>query len=123
MEASSHGLDQRRMEAVGLAAAGFTNLTQDHLDYHGDMETYFAAKLRLFTELLPEDGVAVVNLDDDYGPRVAEACAERDVEVMGVAQYAEGAAIKITGRRLDETGQDVLLSLAGSGRCRPGWAS
>jgi UDP-N-acetylmuramoyl-L-alanyl-D-glutamate--2,6-diaminopimelate ligase len=113
MEASSHGLDQRRMEAVGLAAAGFTNLTQDHLDYHGDMETYFAAKLRLFTELLPEDGVAVVNLDDDYGPRVAEACAERDVEVMGVAQYAEGAAIKITGRRLDETGQDVLFRWQG----------
>ena len=47
MEASSHGLDQRRMEAVRLAAAGFTNLTQDHLDYHGDMETYFQAKLRL----------------------------------------------------------------------------
>ncbi len=113
MEASSHGLDQRRMEAVHLAAAGFTNLTQDHLDYHGDMETYFAAKLRLFTELLPEDGVAVVNLDDDYGPRVAEACTARQIEVMGIAQYAEGAAIKITGRRLDETGQDVLFRWQG----------
>ncbi|MCT4683297.1 MAG: UDP-N-acetylmuramoyl-L-alanyl-D-glutamate--2,6-diaminopimelate ligase [Roseicyclus sp.] len=113
MEASSHGLDQRRMEAVHLAAAGFTNLTQDHLDYHGDMESYFAAKLRLFTELLSEDGVAVVNLDDDYGPRVAEACAARQIEVMGIAQYAEGAAIKITGRRLDETGQDVLFRWQG----------
>ncbi|MHA7889037.1 UDP-N-acetylmuramoyl-L-alanyl-D-glutamate--2,6-diaminopimelate ligase [Roseicyclus sp.] len=113
MEASSHGLDQRRMEAVHLAAAGFTNLTQDHLDYHGDMETYFAAKLRLFTGLLSEDGVAVVNLDDDYGPRVAEACAARQIEVMGIAQYAEGAAIKITGRRLDETGQDVLFRWQG----------
>ena len=79
MEASSHGLDQRRMEAVRLAAAGFTNLTQDHLDYHGDMETYFHAKLRLFTELLAEDGVAVVNLDDSYGPRVAAACARREI--------------------------------------------
>jgi UDP-N-acetylmuramoyl-L-alanyl-D-glutamate--2,6-diaminopimelate ligase len=113
MEASSHGLDQRRMEAVHLAAAGFTNLTQDHLDYHGDMETYFAAKLRLFTGLLSEDGVAVVNLDDDYGPRVAEACAARQIEVLGVAQYAEGAALKITGRRLDETGQDVLFRWQG----------
>jgi UDP-N-acetylmuramoyl-L-alanyl-D-glutamate--2,6-diaminopimelate ligase len=78
MEASSHGLDQRRMEAVRLAAAGFTNLTQDHLDYHGDMESYFQAKLRLFTELLPEDGTAVVNLDDSYGPRVRDACRARD---------------------------------------------
>ena len=113
MEASSHGLDQRRMEAVRLAAAGFTNLTQDHLDYHGDMETYFQAKLRLFTELLPEEGVAVVNLDDSYGPRVRDACARRDIEVIGVAQYAEGAGLKITGRRLDETGQDVLFRWQG----------
>ena len=113
MEASSHGLDQRRMEAVGLAAAGFTNLTQDHLDYHGDMETYFRAKLRLFTELLPEEGVAVVNLDDAYGIRVAEACERREIEVIGVGQYAEDASLKITGRRLDETGQDVLFRWQG----------
>jgi UDP-N-acetylmuramoyl-L-alanyl-D-glutamate--2,6-diaminopimelate ligase len=108
MEASSHGLDQRRMEAVQLAAAAFTNLTQDHLDYHGTMEAYFEAKLRLFTELLGQEGVAVVNLDDSYGPRVAEACAARDIEVIGLAQYAD-APLKITGRRLDETGQDVLF--------------
>lgn len=113
MEASSHGLDQRRMEAVRLAAAGFTNLTQDHLDYHGDMETYFHAKLRLFSELLPEDGIAVVNFDDSYGPRVAAACAAREIEVIGVGQYAEDAALKITGRRLDETGQDVLFRWQG----------
>jgi UDP-N-acetylmuramoyl-L-alanyl-D-glutamate--2,6-diaminopimelate ligase len=113
MEASSHGLDQRRMEAVALCAAGFTNLTQDHLDYHGDMETYFHAKLRLFTELLPQDAMAVVNLDDAHGQRVAAACAARDVEVLGVANYAEDAAIKITGRRLDETGQDVLFRWQG----------
>jgi UDP-N-acetylmuramoyl-L-alanyl-D-glutamate--2,6-diaminopimelate ligase len=113
MEASSHGLDQRRMEAVRLAAAGFTNLTQDHLDYHGDMESYFQAKLRLFTELLPEDGVAVVNLDDSYGPRVRDACAAREIEVIGVAQYADDAGLKITGRRLDETGQDVLFRWQG----------
>ena len=113
MEASSHGLDQRRMEAVHLAAAAFTNLSQDHLDYHGDMDTYFAAKLRLFTELLPEDGVAVVNLDDDHGRRVAEACADRDIEVIGVGHYSEDAALKITGRRLDETGQDLLFRWQG----------
>lgn len=113
MEASSHGLDQRRMEAVHLAAAGFTNLTQDHLDYHGDMESYFHAKLRLFTEVLGQDGVAVVNLDDSYGPRVAAACAQREIEVMGIGQYSEDAALKITGRRLDETGQDLRFRWQG----------
>lgn len=112
MEASSHGLVQKRMDGVQLAAAAYTNLTQDHLDYHGTMEAYFEAKLRLFTELLGEDGVAVVNLDDDHGVRVAEACAARGIEVMGVAQYSE-AALKITGRRIDETGQDVLFRWQG----------
>lgn len=113
MEASSHGLDQRRMEAVGLAACGFTNLTQDHLDYHGDMESYFQAKLRMFTELLDEDGVAVVNLDDAYGRRVRDACDAREIEVISLGQYAEDASLKITGRRLDETGQDVLFRWQG----------
>lgn len=115
MEASSHGLDQKRMDGVRLAAAAFTNLTQDHLDYHGTMEAYFEAKLRLFTGLLPEGGVAVVNLDDTYGPRVAEACAAHGIEVLGVAQYAD-AALKITGRRIDETGQDLLFRWQGEAR-------
>lgn len=115
MEASSHGLDQKRMDGVRLAAAAFTNLTQDHLDYHGTMEAYFDAKLRLFTGLLPEGGVAVVNMDDTYGPRVAEACAARGIEVLGVAQFAD-AALKITGRRIDETGQDVLFRWQGEAR-------
>ncbi|WP_341861930.1 UDP-N-acetylmuramoyl-L-alanyl-D-glutamate--2,6-diaminopimelate ligase [Gymnodinialimonas sp. 57CJ19] len=115
MEASSHGLDQKRMDGVRLAAAAFTNLTQDHLDYHGTMEAYFEAKLRLFTELLPEGGVAVANLDDTYGPRVAEACTDHGIEVLGVAQYAD-AALKITGRRIDETGQDVLFRWQGEAR-------
>jgi UDP-N-acetylmuramoyl-L-alanyl-D-glutamate--2,6-diaminopimelate ligase len=110
MEASSHGLDQRRLEAVPLEAAGFTNLTQDHLDYHGTMEAYFEAKLRLFTELLPDEGIAVVNIDDPYGARVAEAVAARQtVEVIRVAQYSPEAELKIAGRRLDETGQELLV--------------
>ncbi len=115
MEASSHGLDQKRMDGVRLAAAAFTNLTQDHLDYHGDMETYFAAKLRLFTGLLSDEAVAVVNMDDAYGRRVAEACAGRGIEVLGVAHYAD-VALKITGRRIDETGQDVLFKWQGGAR-------
>jgi UDP-N-acetylmuramoyl-L-alanyl-D-glutamate--2,6-diaminopimelate ligase len=113
MEASSHGLDQRRMEAVRLAAAAWTNLTQDHLDYHHTMEAYFAAKLRLFTELLADDGTAVVNMDDPYGDAVAAACVAREIEVITLAQYADDARLKITGRRLDEGGQDVLFRWQG----------
>jgi len=67
MEASSHGLDQRRLDGVMLTAAGFTNFSQDHLDYHGTFEAYFDAKMGLFTRLLPEDGIAVINLDDPKG--------------------------------------------------------
>jgi UDP-N-acetylmuramoyl-L-alanyl-D-glutamate--2,6-diaminopimelate ligase len=113
MEASSHGLDQRRMEAVSPCAAAFTNLTQDHLDYHGTMEAYFAAKLRLFTELLVDDGVAVVNVDDPYGREVANTVEMRGNEVIGVAQYAENAELRIAGRRLDERGQDLLVQAWG----------
>ncbi|NND17817.1 MAG: UDP-N-acetylmuramoyl-L-alanyl-D-glutamate--2,6-diaminopimelate ligase, partial [Silicimonas sp.] len=69
MEASSHGLAQCRLDGVRLAAAGFTNLSQDHLDYHADFEDYFAAKAGLFDRVLPEDGTAVVNIDDPWGPR------------------------------------------------------
>ena len=62
LEASSHGLDQRRMDGVRLKAAAFTNLSRDHFDYHGTIECYFAAKARLFADL-PDDGVAVLNAD------------------------------------------------------------
>ncbi|MDT9081570.1 Mur ligase family protein, partial [Escherichia coli] len=65
MEASSHGVDQRRLDGVALTAAGFLNLTQDHLDYHGTMGVYRAAKLRLFDTLLPRGGTAVLNADSD----------------------------------------------------------
>ncbi|WP_071675070.1 UDP-N-acetylmuramoyl-L-alanyl-D-glutamate--2,6-diaminopimelate ligase [Nioella nitratireducens] len=113
MEASSHGLDQRRMEAVHLAAAAFTNFTQDHLDYHGTMQAYFDAKARLFTELLPEEAAAVINLDDPKGTELVLVCERREIEVITVGQYAEDARLKITGRRMDEAGQDVLFRWQG----------
>ena len=65
MEASSHGLDQYRLDGVRIAAAGFSNLTRDHIDYHGSMEAYRIAKLRLFQELLPEGAPAIANADMD----------------------------------------------------------
>ena len=67
MEASSHGLDQYRLDGVRVTAAAFTNLSHDHLDYHADMASYFAAKLRLFADLLPQGGTAVVNADAAAG--------------------------------------------------------
>jgi UDP-N-acetylmuramoyl-L-alanyl-D-glutamate--2,6-diaminopimelate ligase len=72
LEVSSHALAQERVSGLHFRAAGFTNLTRDHLDYHGDMERYFAAKRRLFTEHLAPDGVAVVNVRDAAGARLAD---------------------------------------------------
>ncbi|PRY79033.1 UDP-N-acetylmuramoyl-L-alanyl-D-glutamate--2,6-diaminopimelate ligase [Yoonia maritima] len=112
MEASSHGLDQRRLDGVVLAAAGFTNFTQDHLDYHETFEAYFEAKMGLFTRVLSDDGVAVVNLDDPKGPEVAEICTERGQEVIGVGRHPS-ARLRLTGQRFDATGQDLLFEWQG----------
>ncbi len=114
MEASSHGLGQRRMEGVQLAAAGFTNFTQDHLDYHGTMEAYFEAKVRLFSELLSEDGTAVINIDDPHGADLVEACDAREIEVITVGHSNGAARLKITGLRMTETGQEVLFRWQGN---------
>ena len=76
-EASSHGLDQHRLDGVRLKAAAFTNLGRDHLDYHPSMEAYLAAKLRLFTELLPPDGTAVVNADAEHARASDRGSARR----------------------------------------------
>jgi len=89
MEASSHGLDQRRLDGVVLSAAGFTNFSQDHLDYHETFEAYFDAKMGLFTRVLSEDGVAVVNLDDPHGAQVASICMARGQEVIGVGRHPD----------------------------------
>ncbi len=67
LEASSHGLQQRRVDGVAFAAGAFTNISRDHLDYHASFEDYFAQKLRLFTELLPQGAAAVVDVDSEAG--------------------------------------------------------
>ncbi|MGV8952546.1 MAG: Mur ligase family protein, partial [Cypionkella sp.] len=77
MEASSHGLDQRRLDGVRLRAAGFTNFTQDHLDYHHTFQAYFDAKAGLFDRVLPEDGVAVINMNDPRGLDIANIAIAR----------------------------------------------
>jgi len=112
MEASSHGLDQRRLDGVLLAAAGFSNFSQDHLDYHETFEAYFAAKMGLFKRVLGDDGVAVVNLDDPKGLEVADICTGRGQEVVGVGRHRQ-ARLRLTGQRFDATGQDLLFEWQG----------
>jgi UDP-N-acetylmuramoyl-L-alanyl-D-glutamate--2,6-diaminopimelate ligase len=111
MEASSHGLDQRRLDGVKLKAAGFLNLTQDHLDYHGSMEAYRAAKLRLFETLLPRGGTAVLNADSDaYAAFAAAAvCAGQSVVSVGEA----GQGIRLLERTLLPEGQRLKLDVHG----------
>jgi UDP-N-acetylmuramoyl-L-alanyl-D-glutamate--2,6-diaminopimelate ligase len=82
MEASSHGLDQFRLDGVRIAAAAFTNISRDHLDYHGSMEAYLTAKLRLFSDVLNPGGVAVINADSEYCERISEICKARGACVI-----------------------------------------
>jgi UDP-N-acetylmuramoyl-L-alanyl-D-glutamate--2,6-diaminopimelate ligase len=81
-EASSHGLHQDRIGGVEIKVAGFTNLTQDHLDYHKTMEEYFHAKLLLFTKYLSKTGVAVVNADDEYGVRIIAELKKQNIKTI-----------------------------------------
>lgn len=110
MEASSIGVDQRRLDGVALKAAGFTNLTHDHLDYHGTMDAYYACKERLFTTLLPEGAPAVIHVDDEYGARLANALqGKRPLVRIG----RNGQEIRIVGQTPTPFGQDLKLDVYG----------
>ena len=115
MEASSHGLEQRRLDGVRLRAAAFTNFTQDHLDYHESFAAYFAAKAGLLGRVLPPGGCAVVDLDGARGAEVSAIARARGQEVIGVGA-AEGADLRILGTRPAEAGQTLRLSWRGAAR-------
>ena len=106
MEASSHGLAQRRLDGVQLAAAGFTNFSQDHLDYHETFDAYFAAKEGLFTRVLRDDGVAVIDTDDAKGWNLAEAAQARGQKVLTVGR-GEDCDLRIIAQRYGATGQEL----------------
>ena len=112
LEASSHGIDQRRLDGVNLVAAGFLNLTQDHLDYHGTMGAYRAAKLRLFETLLPRGGVAVLNADSEAFSAFAAASVTNGHTVMSVGAMGQG--LVLTGRTLTPHGQRLGINGWGS---------
>ncbi len=111
LEASSHGVDQRRLDGLKLTAAGYLNLTQDHLDYHGTMGVYRAAKLRLFETLLPRGGVAVLNADSDQFPAFAAAATTSGQTILSTGQAGEG--VRLVERVLKPDGQRLTLEHTG----------
>lgn len=122
LEASSHGLDQRRLDGIRFRVVGFTNLTRDHLDYHTQMEDYRDAKLRLFRELCAEDGYAIVNTDDPEHMPFMFAALDRGATLLTVGSEGaffeatkvvnEGFGQRITGRLVGEP-VDFHLPLTG----------
>ncbi len=114
MEASSHGLDQKRLDGVNLSAGAFTNLTRDHMDYHPTVDHYFAAKLRLFRELLPRGAPAVIDADSDVAPRVIEAARSSGLAVFSVG--ANGGAIRLASVVREGLASTIELRFGGRRR-------
>ncbi len=112
LEASSHGIDQRRLDGVTLQAAAFTNLSQDHLDYHGDMAAYRNAKMRLFETLLPRGRTAVLNADSDAYSSFAAASIMSGLGIMGVGE--RGRDLSLIGRRAVPEGQRLTIDVRGT---------
>lgn len=109
-EASSHGLDQYRTEGPRVSAVAFTNLSRDHLDYHGTMEAYFAAKMRLFDEVAAIDATAVVWADDLWSQAAIDHVSRRGLRLLTVG--AKGAAIRLVAREPGPLGQTLHLDVA-----------
>ena len=111
MEASSHGIDQRRLDGVRLKAGAFTNLGRDPLDYHKDLEDYFLAKLRLFTTLLPDGAGVVVDADEAYADRVAAAAKARGLPLFTVGRA--GTGLRLVDCVEEPAGQRIVVEAAG----------
>jgi UDP-N-acetylmuramoyl-L-alanyl-D-glutamate--2,6-diaminopimelate ligase len=114
LEASSHGLDQYRLDGVRIWAAAFTNITRDHLDYHATFEDYLKAKLRLFSELVCEDGVAVVNADAQYADCFSAAANARKLKLLTVGQ--SGAYLRLLSQQPLSEGQNLRVLYLGNER-------
>lgn len=115
LEASSHGLDQYRLDGVFVRGAAFTNLTRDHLDYHRTFEDYLKAKLRLFTEIVAEDGVAVVNLDSEHAGAFIAAAGKRGLTLITVGE--KGETIRLLSRQ--SKGESQALTIGHGGKTYP----
>jgi UDP-N-acetylmuramoyl-L-alanyl-D-glutamate--2,6-diaminopimelate ligase len=110
-EASSHGLSQYRSEGVPVSVAAFTNLSRDHLDYHGSMEDYFEAKMRMFDEVVDETGTAVIWADDEYSGKAIARAKARDLRLITVGEKGQG--IQMLSRAPTQLGQALELRIQG----------
>jgi UDP-N-acetylmuramoyl-L-alanyl-D-glutamate--2,6-diaminopimelate ligase len=114
-EASSHGLDQYRLDGVHILAGGFTNLSRDHMDYHPDVAHYLAAKLRLFRELIPPGGAAVISADHDCSQDVIQAARMRALRVVTVGGEGDGKGegIRLLEAVIDGFAQKLVVEHRG----------
>ena len=114
-EASSHGLDQYRLDGVRIAAGGFTNLTRDHMDYHPDVAHYLAAKLRLFRDLVMPDGAAVIAADHECSQAVIDAARAKNLRLITVGNKGDGAGegIRVGAAAIDGFAQRLELEHRG----------
>jgi UDP-N-acetylmuramoyl-L-alanyl-D-glutamate--2,6-diaminopimelate ligase len=115
-EASSHGLDQFRLDGVRISAGGFTNLSRDHMDYHPDVAHYLAAKLRLFRDLIVPGGAAVISADHDCSPAVIEAARARGLRIVTVGGRGDGGGegIRLVEATIEGFAQNLELEHRGS---------
>ena len=111
IEASSHGLDQHRLDGVRVAAGGFTNLSRDHLDYHPSVDAYLAAKLRLFESLVADGGGAVIDVDHEHSAAVVAAARRRGLKLITVGHAGDG--IRLVDAKVDGFAQAVSVEHAG----------
>jgi UDP-N-acetylmuramoyl-L-alanyl-D-glutamate--2,6-diaminopimelate ligase len=111
LEASSHGLDQHRLDGVRIAAGGFTNLSRDHLDYHPSVEAYLAAKLRLFEALVVDAGTAVIDVDHEHSGAVVAAAKKRGLRLITVGRNGDG--IRLVKAAIDGFTQHMTAEHAG----------
>ena len=112
IEASSHGLDQFRLDGVKIQAAGFTNITRDHMDYHSTFEHYLAAKLRLVDQVVAPDGVAVINADGEHADAFIAAAKRRDLRLITVGE--QGDTITLISRESLDEAQALTIGFAGN---------
>ncbi len=115
IEASSHGLDQRRLDGLDVRIAAFTNISRDHLDYHGTFEAYREAKLILFRNLVKQDGVAVIAIDHGFAADVADAARARGLRIIEVGRTARD--IRLVASAIDGFSQVLTLEHDG-GKCQ-----
>jgi UDP-N-acetylmuramoyl-L-alanyl-D-glutamate--2,6-diaminopimelate ligase len=110
-EASSHGLSQYRSEGINLQIAAFSNLSRDHLDYHGDMESYFESKMRLFDEVVDENGTAVIWADDAWSDKTLTRAKARALRIITVGENGKG--VRLVSRAPTQLGQDLEIEIQG----------